>query len=155
MPGIARAANIGSALLMVLVIVAMLVVMFTASIGVISRELAVTSDAGQKERVYRVADSGIQYILFLVGKAGKDTAYLLEQDGEERIVKDPVTEEEIGEYTLSVSPLPSPLVGVIVSSMADSPDGRFCANVTAKIEDVPEGWEGQYRVSGWTRSSCP
>ena len=58
-------AHAGSALLMVLVIVAMLVVMFTASIGVISRELAVTSDAGQKERVYRVADSGIQYILFL------------------------------------------------------------------------------------------
>lgn len=133
---------------MVLVIVAMLVVMFSASVGIISQELHATADAEQKERVYRVAESGISHVLFLVGKGGQDINDLSEL--EETEVKDPVTQDIIGSYTLAVSPLPSPAEGVSISSTASSPDGRFCSKVSARIE----GTDGQYRISGWTRSNC-
>lgn len=151
MSGVTTMANTGGALLMVLVIVAMLVVMFSASVGVISQELHTSADAEQRERVYRVAESGISHVLFLVGKAGKDITYLSDNDNTPTEVKDPVTEQVIGTYTLAVSSLPSPAIGVSVSSTASSPDERFCSKVSARIEGSSEG---QYRISGWTRSNC-
>ncbi len=144
------AASRGGTLLMVMVLIGMMSVMFVSSISIISRELHVTSDAEQKERTYRVAEAGIQQILFWVGKAGKDTAFLLGKNGEQAEVHDPVTHNVIGTYTLAVSPLPSPAAGISVSSTASSAAGAFCSKVQARIEGIGS----QYRVLGWAKSSC-
>lgn len=145
----------GGVLLMVLVIVAMLTVMFISSVGIISRELHVSSDAKQKERVYRVSESGIQYVLFLVGKAGQSITDLLDQNNTTKTVLDPVTSEEIGKYTLAVSSLPLPANGVAISSIAKSEDEQFCSKVSARVEIPADASAGEFFISGWTRASCP
>lgn len=147
----------GNILLMVLVIVAMLMVMFIGSIGVVSRELHVTADATQKERAYRIAEAGIQYVLFLIGKVGKTPTELASSpstgvNGLTTTVTDPITNISIGSYTLSVSSL-VPIDGVDVISRGTSSSG-FCSQVKASIKNT-SGIAGQYLAYGWTRSNCP
>lgn len=147
----------GNILLMVLAIVAMIIVMFIGSIGVVSRELHVTVDATQKERAYRIADAGIQYVLFLVGNVGKTPTQLASSpstgvNGLTRTVTDPITNTDIGSYTLTVSTL-SPIDGVDVISLGTNTSG-FCSQVKATIKNIT-GIPGQYLAYGWTRSNCP
>ncbi len=144
----------GNILLMVLVIVAMLMVMFVGSIGVVSRELHITSNATQKERAYRVAEAGIQYVLFLVGKVGYTPTQLANilLNGRTTYISDPITNVVIGSYTLTIISLSSPRDGVNVTSVGTSSSG-FCSQVKARVENT-SGIAGQYLAYGWTRSNC-
>lgn len=139
---------------MVLVIVFMILVMFMGSVGIISRELHVTSDAAQKERVYRVAEAGIQYVLFLQQGAGYTTDQIFAKSGAAKDVVDPTSNEVIGRYTITVEKLELPLDGVTVESRGVSPSGQFCSRVTTRLERPSGAPAGQYLTYGWTRSQC-
>jgi hypothetical protein len=144
----------GNILLMVLVIVSMIMVMFIGSIGIISQELHVTSDATQKERIYRVAEAGIQYVLFLQQGAGYTVDQLVGKSGTAKDVVDPATNEVIGRYTITVEELDAPLDGITVESRGVNPSGQFCSRVTTRLERPSGAPAGQYLTYGWTRSQC-
>ena len=148
----------GGGLLMVMVILGMLAVMFISLVGVISRESVSTSDASQRERIYQITESGIQRVLFLVGKAGFTIDSLAARypsaSPEAVPVFDPVTSDLVGSYTLSVNELPSGEAATVVAT-GKSPDNRFCSQVTARIERPSGAPAGQYVVGGWSRSNCP
>lgn len=149
---LSMASQSGNILLMVLVIVFMILVMFIGSIGIISQELHVTSDATQKERVYRVAEAGIQYVLFLQQGAGYTIDQLVGKSGAAKDVVDPTSNEVIGSYTITIQRLTLPLDGIMVESRGVS--GRFCSRVTTRLERPSGAPAGQYLTYGWTRSQC-
>lgn len=140
---------------MVLVIIFLLLVMFIGSVGVVSRELKVTSDATQKERSYRIAEAGIQYVLFLLIKGGftPSTLTTLTTDQKNNDVTDSLTDQPIGSYALTFSPLPSPANGLYVVSTGTS-DTNFCSRSEARIENT-SGVAGEYVAHRWVRSACP
>lgn len=148
----------GNILLMVLVIVAMVMVMFIGSIGIVSRELHVTSDATQKERIYRVAEAGVQYVLFLQQGAGLNIDQMVAKSGTVKQVVDPISNEVVGVYTINLTKLNPPPVGVVdgatVEAIGISPGGRFCSRVTARLERPVGAPLNQYLTYAWTRSNC-
>jgi len=144
----------GGILLMVMVIVSMLTVMFIGSVGIVSRELHITSDATQKERIYQVAESGVQRILFLVENADYTLDQLVALSGIPTSIADPVANTAVGTYTLSVVKQGSGQA-VDVISLARSPDDRFCSKVSATIKSPSGSAVGPYFAYKWNRSVCP
>lgn len=155
---LAPSSQAGGGLLMVMVILGMLTVMFISLVGIISRESVSTSDASQRERIYQITESGIQRVLFLIGKAGLTIDSLASRypssSPEPVPVFDPVTNELIGSYVLSVTKLPSEEVAIVVAT-GKNPDNRFCSQVTVRIEQPSGASAGQYVASGWSRANCP
>ncbi len=137
----------GGILLVALVLLAVIVMFFSAVAGLISTQQHALAQQVRSAQAFHLADSGFDYFVSLLG-TGACTPEQLGNQTIQRKLTDPETNQSIGSYFISISKTADSLTATSIGEPA--PRGQ-CQAVAASVSQA----EDQYRVSWRALGAVP
>lgn len=141
--------NNGSILLMMLVLIGVIAVTLGSAAQFISRQSHEGSNKEQEDKAHRIAESGVQYVMFILSRETTNLEKLIDAGSITQPVNDP-SSGAIGEYTLLFADVPGSLPGQraqVTSQGKDASLGR-CQTIEVVIERISAG-QSLYRILAW------
>ncbi len=143
----------GGVLVMMLVIFSMFMVIMIAMISYINRQFHETVDQEQREKIFHIAESGVDYTVAELNGGVVVPDDLLGFTERTVNINDPVSGDVIGVFKMSYSTLVGDGVSLESTGYDASGEGK-CAKIVADIQRISVNQP--YTVVLWDRSvSCP
>lgn len=140
--------NQGSILLMTLFIFGMFLVMMIAAIGYVNRQFKQVANQKEIEQGFQVAESGVDYTLFLLRSHTRTISDLLASEPITRSVEDPLGKGVVGNFTLTFVPVDdAPLADAFsVVAFGRPVNLGVCSGIAARIELTARG---EFVITEW------
>lgn len=140
--------NKGSILLMTLFIFGMFLIMMIAAISYVSRQFKQVANQKEIEQGFQVAESGVDYTLFLLRSSVKTISDLLASEPITQTVNSPLGKGNVGSFTLTFAPVAdAPSVDALLVVAEGRPVNLdVCSGISARIELTSKG---QFVITQW------
>lgn len=139
----------GSITLIVLLMLIVFVLIFTASIQFIARQSRELTDQEQEEQAFGLADSGVQYTLWLLSpNGGNRTPTDLQSNPPATLTDHAVHDADgsaLGTFTVTLTSADSGSLA-LTSTGYDAVKTNRCQTITARLQ---RSTTGQYKITQW------
>lgn len=133
---------------MTLFIFGMFLIMMIAAIGYVSRQFKQVANQKEIEQGFQVAESGVDYTLFLLRSHTKTIPDLLADGSLTQPVADPLGKGEVGSFTVNFVPVDDAPAGDAFSAVAFGRPVNLgvCSGIAARIELTVQG---EFVITQW------